>query len=399
MDVQNVKSNLRYLLLLSLILFSGTNISHAQEKIITHFHGNDFVILVRIGALNMEDIRKLESDYSLNIPNFDVLVAKGTDSLILFNEWLISNTKDGYLSLKQSANTINIATNNANQTTNSINIANNIDEIRWSFLDNSKFNSYFYFPIARYGANPIKFREKASTDGIKKFMLPGYENAKAVSISGNFNAWNTSGIPMIKTAEGWEISLKLKSGKFLYKFIVDGNWISDPNNPNKELDGFNGKNSVLFVENYRFELQGYQQARSVKVSGSFNDWNERELTMQQDNNGWFIDLYINEGTHSYKFIVDKQWVLDPKNKVVLSDGMGNFNNYFSIGDTINFELHGFASAKDVFIAGNFNVWNPSELKMSKINGVWIFIKKIKNENQFATKAFLKLKDVFQKKKF
>ncbi len=356
MDVQNVKPNWRFLLLFCFLLFPWGNNSYAQEKIITQFHDNDFIILIRIGALNTEEIKKLEADYSLSIPNLETLLSKGTQSEILVNEWVITTTPNGYLSLKQLSN-------NYNQ-------AHNYSEIRWSFLDNKKFNSYFYFPVAKYGANPIKKREQASTDGLKKFKLEGFQSAKSVSISGNFNAWNTNGQPMKKVENGWELDLKLKPGKYLYKFIVDGNWISDPDNPNKELDGFHGKNSVLYVENYRFELEGYPNAKSVKVSGSFNNWNERELIMQQANNSWFIDLFIDEGTHAYKFIVDKQWILDPKNPIILNDGMGNLNNYFSIGDTIVFKLIGYSSAKNVFVAGNFNAWNPIELKMKQVNGVW-----------------------------
>lgn len=356
MDVQNVKPTWRFLLLCFLMLFPWSSNSFAQEKIITQFHNNDFIILIRIGALNTEEIKKLEADYSLNIPNLETLLAEGTLEEILINEWIITSTPNGYLSLKQISN-------NYNQ-------AHSFTEIKWSFLDNKKFNSYFYFPVARYGANPIKKREKASIDGIKKFKLAGYEKATSVSISGNFNAWNTNGTPMIKTVDGWEIDLKLKPGKYLYKFIVDGNWIPDPDNPNKELDGFYGKNSVLFVENYRFQLDGFQNAKSVRVCGSFNNWNERELIMQQADGAWFIDLFVDEGTHAYKFIVDKQWILDPKNAIVLNDGMGNLNNYFSIGDSIIFELSGFSSAKNVFLAGSFNAWNPQELKMSKVNDVW-----------------------------
>ena len=32
-----------------------------------------------------------------------------------------------------------------------------------------------------------------------------------------------------------------------YKFVADGNWISDPNAPDSDDDGFGGKNGVVTV--------------------------------------------------------------------------------------------------------------------------------------------------------
>lgn len=44
---------------------------------------------------------------------------------------------------------------------------------------------------------------------------------------------------MVKDVEGeeglWGIMLYLKLGKWRYKFVVDGEWIHDPKNPNKEI--------------------------------------------------------------------------------------------------------------------------------------------------------------------
>jgi hypothetical protein len=53
---------------------------------------------------------------------------------------------------------------------------------------------------------------------------------------------------MNKTKNGWEYKLKLFGGKYHYKFIVDDNWIVDPENPVKEYD-YNGNiNSVYIVK-------------------------------------------------------------------------------------------------------------------------------------------------------
>ncbi|NQV54173.1 MAG: hypothetical protein HQ500_13385 [Flavobacteriales bacterium] len=82
----------------------------------------------------------------------------------------------------------------------------------------------------------------------REFILEGYGEAERVALSGNFNAWSTSGYTMTRVEEGWKIKVFLPKGKGLYKFIVDGNWIHDPNNPQKEHNEYGAYNSVLWVD-------------------------------------------------------------------------------------------------------------------------------------------------------
>lgn len=77
-----------------------------------------------------------------------------------------------------------------------------------------------------------------------------YNNAAAgaVFVAGEFNQWSTTANPMTKDAAGnWSVSIPLKSGRYQYKFVVDGNWHEDPANPEKSDDGLGGKNSVKIV--------------------------------------------------------------------------------------------------------------------------------------------------------
>jgi hypothetical protein len=46
----------------------------------------------------------------------------------------------------------------------------------------------------------------------------------------------------------WTVSVKLKPGKHLYKFIVDGKWMIDPGNKLYEPNQYNSGNSVLWIE-------------------------------------------------------------------------------------------------------------------------------------------------------
>ena len=80
------------------------------------------------------------------------------------------------------------------------------------------------------------------------FKLRGYTNAKKVILAGSFNNWNESDFVMQKTDYGWKYVVPLSGGKHHYKFIVDGEWITDPNNSVKEYDGNGHINSVRMVK-------------------------------------------------------------------------------------------------------------------------------------------------------
>ncbi|MCK9618304.1 MAG: glycogen-binding domain-containing protein [Lentimicrobiaceae bacterium] len=203
------------------------------------------------------------------------------------------------------------------------------------------------------------------------FFLYGYTYAREMFISGSFNNWSTRQSAMALTDSGWRISLTMKPGKYAYKFIADGNWLRDPNNKLKENDTYGGNNSIVFCYNYTFRLKGYTQAGKVILTGSFNNWNTKELKMQRNAEGWELPIFLKEGTHAYKFIVDKEWITDPDNKIIHSDGKGNVNSFIGIGDTLVFRLQGYQNALRVALTGSFNGWNPNELFMEKINNEWV----------------------------
>ena len=230
---------------------------------------------------------------------------------------------------------------------------------------------YTLYPDAQYGVNKFKIKSISTlSNGKVRFYLPGNQQAKEVILSGSFNSWSTVYQTMNYTDSGWIAELELAPGKYLYKFIVDGRWINDVNNKLDEADGHGGVNSVYFRYNHRFYLPEHQAAKKVFVTGSFNDWKEKELAMEKWLGGWFLEMYIKDGTHAYKFIADKDWILDPNNPDIRPDGMGNENSYFSLGKATIFSLDGYTSAKSVTLAGQFNVWNGSELPMQKTADGW-----------------------------
>jgi hypothetical protein len=79
------------------------------------------------------------------------------------------------------------------------------------------------------------------------FTLKGYEKAKEVMVAGSFNYWTPRTHKLIRKGDTWQVQVPLETGNHSYKFVVDGEWITDPANPQKEANG-NYTNSVLTVK-------------------------------------------------------------------------------------------------------------------------------------------------------
>ena len=87
-----------------------------------------------------------------------------------------------------------------------------------------------------------------SLKGSTTFRLKGYPNARVVAVAGSFNEFNQSQVLCGKEGDGWVCRLDLAPGKYTYKFIIDGDWILDPDNPSSESDERGFENSVIVVK-------------------------------------------------------------------------------------------------------------------------------------------------------
>ena len=77
-----------------------------------------------------------------------------------------------------------------------------------------------------------------------------FEDADAVKVSlvGTFNDWNKDATPMKKENGIWKCTLKLKSGKHEYQFVVnDTDWVIDPKSGNAVKNKYEGMNSVIEI--------------------------------------------------------------------------------------------------------------------------------------------------------
>ena len=71
-----------------------------------------------------------------------------------------------------------------------------------------------------------------------------------VYLAGSFNNWDAKAKPMRwdEVRQGYAVRGYLLPGEYEYKFVVDGNWMVDPRNPNRRENGLNSFNSVLVVK-------------------------------------------------------------------------------------------------------------------------------------------------------
>lgn len=71
--------------------------------------------------------------------------------------------------------------------------------------------------------------------------------ATQVALCGDFNAWSQEAMRQTQAGQ-WEASKTLPPGQYEYKFLVDGQWIQDPQARESVPNPFGTSNSVVKVE-------------------------------------------------------------------------------------------------------------------------------------------------------
>ncbi len=80
-----------------------------------------------------------------------------------------------------------------------------------------------------------------------EFIFPDPE-AKEVFIAGDFNGWRVNEDAKLEKRNGvWVKSMTLPPGRYRYRFVVDGRWVDDPNNPMKEKNPYGELDSLLNI--------------------------------------------------------------------------------------------------------------------------------------------------------
>ena len=201
------------------------------------------------------------------------------------------------------------------------------------------------------------------------FKLYGNPSAKRVILSGSFNKWDANELVMTQQGNHWEKPMYLHEGTFLYRFLVDGRWITDPANQSRSTRNGVVSSILTFGENVTFTINGFPNAKNVFLSGNFNNWDPDMLRCQKTATGWVLPYTLPPGNYLYKFVVDGQWILDPANphSTIIDE---NVNSYISLKPNYTFVLRGYSSAKTVRLSGTFNNWNPNGYTMSHTGDEW-----------------------------
>lgn len=73
--------------------------------------------------------------------------------------------------------------------------------------------------------------------------------AKEVYVAGDFNNWRLDDTSRMEQENGtFRKRIKLRPGRYRYRFVVDGQWIDDPNNQSKEMNPYGQMDSLLEVK-------------------------------------------------------------------------------------------------------------------------------------------------------
>ncbi len=164
-----------------------------------------------------------------------------------------------------------------------------------------------------------------------------------VYLAGDFNNWSDKDIQLKEDNGIYKTTVQLPKGKFAYKFVVDGNWVTDENATEFEGDDFGGQNSVVFVGkkedidalykvefSYRPDKEGITD---VYLAGTFNDWNAKANKMEEQDGVYGTTLLLKGEEYQYKFVVNgTDWVTDMSVSRFGDDGFGGQNSILDVDE-------------------------------------------------------------------
>ena len=81
-----------------------------------------------------------------------------------------------------------------------------------------------------------------------------------------------------------------------------------------------------------FSFEG-PDARKVILVGDFNNWDPQKHAMKHNGKGtWNKTVMLAPGRYEYKFFVDGDWKIDPKNSQTCSNSFGTQNSVLNLKD-------------------------------------------------------------------
>ena len=234
----------------------------------------------------------------------------------------------------------------------------------------------------------------------------GKQKSAEVYVAGTFNGWDQNR-DKLEDEDGdgiYERVLKLEPGHYEYKFVRDGEWITDTSAQEFADDGFGGQNSVLNVptevkgkgivvgmasrvpDKYKgfvrlgkaeagttgkkmvklviFKYKPQGAVGNVFLAGTFNDWNEAKTRMTDDDGDgvYEVTLLLPVGRYQYKFVVDGKWITDESAKAFADDGFGGKNSVIVVDDSFPDAVlekgDGLIRTEDIPLKMDYSMVNP-----------------------------------------
>jgi glycosidase len=172
------------------------------------------------------------------------------------------------------------------------------------------------------------------------FTYHGGQDVTKVQVAGDFNNWAADGEKAVtlnhQSDNVWSVTESLEPGSYAYKFIVNGNWVKDPENPLAVDDGYGGQNSVLIAPSAQDSKEVVLVGDLQAELGAGSDWSPSDTTTQLINlgNGSYIFAgNLKAGDYQYKIAIGGSW---DENYGAGGAGGGNINLHLDKDQTVLF---------------------------------------------------------------
>lgn len=158
------------------------------------------------------------------------------------------------------------------------------DNIKELVYEDSKLPLISVFSIITEKNKLDLILEKSQKVSYKVYFDNKYINYNKVQIAGDFNNWNPEKNNLWFNGNSWECELYVNPGRLSYQFVVDGNWILDPNNKNKVSNNMGGLNSALYI--------GFDNLEKAPILDTYS-YNKNEIIISYKNYISKIYLLLN----------------------------------------------------------------------------------------------------------
>ncbi len=142
----------------------------------------------------------------------------------------------------------------------------------------------------------------------------------------------------------------------------------------KEISEFWINSPLILDDKIIFFYRGTGKEKKVVIAGDFTEWKPLLLMEKKSTNMWQYvwDERLEKGNYKYRFLVDDVWINDPQNTNFIVDSYGEKISFFDLEEDlipdnknpvwIKKDIYEFryydTKARNVYLVGNFNNWNP-----------------------------------------